>query len=108
VNVPYASGPRFTPNLQTKAIQFRDHRHYYRSCVFTDAYLYALFSGKLDVPESGSGEGQYVHVFDLHGRLVKVLDLGVDLVTIALDRSGGRMYGSSMDDGVIYRFKLPR
>jgi sugar lactone lactonase YvrE len=75
--------------------------------VFTDTHLYALFSGKLQGPQAGSGEGRYVHVFDLQGRLERVLDLGVDVNTIALDRSGGRMYGASMDDAVIYRFRLP-
>jgi TolB-like 6-blade propeller-like len=83
-------------------------RYYYRECSATAARLYALFSGRLNgaVPPGTFWEGEYVHVFDWSGDLIRVfhLDHLVEYIAIVGD---SLLYASGQDTGGVYRYLLP-
>jgi hypothetical protein len=111
VQTPFASEPEFTRSPTTGRLQFRQERDYYRGCAFSGNHLFALFSGRREADfRAGQyeyAEASFVHVFDMRGRLVRVLDLGVGVLMFALDGTGRTMYGTSWSTGQVYRFALP-
>jgi hypothetical protein len=90
---------------------FVEGRLNYASCAFSEQHLFALYSGGSDADDpSGEVEccGTSIHVFDLAGRLVRILDLGVTLTSIAVSPSGRRIFGSSSwSESAIYGFTVP-
>jgi hypothetical protein len=110
--VPYPSQAQFRMDSVSKRIRFRKPRnHYMGACEFSGHHLFALYSGRRASAYENEGyamvEANFVHVFDLNGNLVKVLDLGVGVVSITLDRPGRTLYAASWSDAVVYRFAVP-
>lgn len=59
----------------------------------TPARIYALYSGRrrADVPGQAN-YGEYVYVYDWHARLLEVLHLDVDALTIEVDEAQEKLY----------------
>ncbi|HEV2146185.1 MAG TPA: BF3164 family lipoprotein [Longimicrobiaceae bacterium] len=98
---PFGFDPRFTvargahgPIMSSGD----DMRMGYVHTAATDEYVYALFSGRT---REGYGEdsafGEYVHVYDWDGHLVRVLHLDAALLTIAVDPENATLYGVRHD-----------
>jgi hypothetical protein len=68
-----------------------------------------LFSGKLLEAFRGnaSSSGRYVHVFDLAGKLIAVLDLGTDAAAIEVDGAMHTLYSlGAYDEPRVLRYRL--
>lgn len=75
-----------------------DFRYGYRDVDATEDHVYALSSGrtKQEYPET-LFRGEYVHVFDWTGRLITILRLDSDAVSLAIDESESRLYIGRLD-----------
>lgn len=89
-------------------IQFVPEWITYSSCWAGNDFLYALYSGD-DYGSASPGTlgGQEIHVFDWgSGRLVGTLYLDVRIFGFSVDEDSGWLYGGSLADAGIYRFRL--
>jgi hypothetical protein len=108
--VPYPSEEIFKPDPRTRAIVHAPDREYYKDCKYSNRYLFALFKGRRiadNVPKSPASGSRFVHVFDLDGRLLRVLQLDRPVTKIGINDSGTTLYGASLDEAAVYRFRLP-
>lgn len=87
---------RFVPTTMT-----------YSSCWGSAKLLYALYSGDdFETASPGTLGGQELHAFDWDtGRLVKILHLDVRIFGFAVDEESGWLYGGSLEDASVYRFR---
>ncbi len=81
----------------------------YQSCWASSGYLYALYSGDdFRTASAGTLGGEEIHVFDwASGRLVRKLYLDTRIFGFSVDEDSGWLYGGSLQDAGIYRFRLP-
>jgi hypothetical protein len=114
VDVPYPIQEEFGPNPRTREVQLRRRREFYSDCAYSSDRLFALFSGRipgrptLANPEAEfDDESDYIHVFDLRGKLDHVLRLDTRVGSIAVDSAGRRIFATSFRRGVVYRIDLP-
>jgi hypothetical protein len=68
----------------------------YLDLATTDDRIYALFSGRTRA-EGRANYGNTLHVFDWDGRLVDVLTLDEYVIALAVEPSGGTLYGIRHD-----------
>lgn len=111
VQVPFPSGPMFTPD-EGGRMTFTKYRSHYLDCAAEENRFYMLYSGSpLDWDEAlfaTADAGHYVHVFDWDGRLQDVLYLATPMHGISVLEDVGWLYGVSfLDEGGVYRFRLP-
>ena len=107
-NVPIPNSPRFEG--VDDDVRFVPERLNYSSCWASSEYLYVLYSGDQygSQPLAGIGDGQEIHAFDWDtGRLVREFYLGVPVLGFSVVETAGWLYGGSLADGGIYRFRLP-
>jgi hypothetical protein len=66
----------------------------YSSVAASDSLVFALFSGRAEAhfPGRHGSHGEFVHVFDWDGRLDRVIRLDREVVGIATDRTGSKLY----------------
>jgi hypothetical protein len=75
-----------------------DLRFGYLSLATTADHIYALFSGRTRRGFPGvANYGEYVHVFDWSGALVRVLRLDASSIGITVDEGGTRLYSIRHD-----------
>ena len=81
----------------------------YQSCWASSGFLYALYSGDdFRTASRGTLGGEEIHVFDwASGRLVRKLYLDTRIFGFSVDEDSGWLYGGSLQDAGIYRFRLP-
>ncbi len=81
----------------------------YSSCWADAEFLYALFSGDDYATASrGTLGGEEVHVFEWgSGGLARILYLDARIFGFSVDPDSGWLYGGSLEDSGIYRFRLP-
>ena len=105
-DVPYPTEPVFT--RVTGEIRFRMERHHYMACSASKDHVYALYSGQSDAtdPDEAS-HGREVHVFDWEGQYVGKLHLDTPMFGLSVDEKAGWLYGTSLLDAGVYRFRLP-
>lgn len=68
-----------------------DARHGYLDVAASNKYVYALFSGR-KVDETNSIQCRTIHVYDWHGRLVRMLALNIDVTDIAVSQDDEYLY----------------
>lgn len=87
---------------------FVSKRLTYSSCWADTGFLYALFSGEDYATASpGTLGGQEIHVFEWGGGgLVRILYLDARIFGFSVDLDSGWLYGGSLEDAGIYRFRL--
>lgn len=106
-NVPNPNSPRFED--VDGGVRFVPERLHYSSCWASSEYLYVLYSGDHygSQPLAGIGDGQEIHVFDWDtGRLVREFYLDVPVFGFSVVETAGWLYGGSLADGGVYRFRL--
>lgn len=75
-----------------------DLRFGYIDVTANERSIFALFSGRTRKGFPGRANfGNYVHVFDWHGRLQRVIELDSDALSIAIDDSGRNLYAVRHD-----------
>ncbi|MCG8607349.1 TolB-like 6-bladed beta-propeller domain-containing protein [bacterium] len=74
----------------------------------TDDLIYALYSGSLPPEYPGRANfGEYVHIYDWNGNLVRICNLDNDVLKIAVDESGEKLYAIRHDPWVaILEYKI--
>ena len=89
---------RFVPETMT-----------YNACWGSDDVLYALYSGdNFETATLDTLGGQEIHLFDwTSGQLLRLFHLDVRILAFAVDEDAGWLYGGSMTDAAVYRFRLP-
>lgn len=104
--VPYAIDATFEE--VDGEIRFIQEWITYQSCWASNDVLYALYSGDdYRTASAGSLGGEEIHVFDWNsGRLVRTLYLDRRIFGFAVDEDSGWLYGGSLQDAGIYRFRL--
>jgi hypothetical protein len=107
-DVPFPTNGYFPPIADRKSGS-SNARLWYWSCVGTDHYLYALFSGRLRkaLPPSRYISAQYIHVFDWHGKLLHVIKLDQLVGGIAVSPDDATLFASVPDSATLYRYALP-
>lgn len=106
--VPHPSEPVFT--RVRGEVRFRAGRHNYTECSASRDHLYVLYSGQEMLPESDADDashGREVHVFNWEGRLVRTYQLDTPLFGLSVNEETGWLYGASLLDAGVYRFRLP-
>ena len=106
-NVPNPSGPRFED--VDGDVRFVPQQLNYSSCWASSEYLYVLYSGDHYGSQSLAeiGDGQEIHAFDWDtGRFVRAFYLSVPVFGFSVVETAGWLYGGSLADGGIYRFRL--
>lgn len=70
------------------------NRHGYQGVTASDSAIFALFSGRAEAHFRGmSGiHSEFIHVFDWEGNLTRVLQLDREVLEIAIDPTGSRLY----------------
>jgi hypothetical protein len=106
-NVPIAPRPIAPTDPDTNEPTL-DRRRWYTACAASQTHLYALFSGRRpDGFDADAVElGEFVHVFDWTGELVRVLHLEPAVIGLAVDEPGGALYGVSHVARRLYRYEL--
>ncbi|MCY4398280.1 MAG: BF3164 family lipoprotein [Gemmatimonadetes bacterium] len=108
-DVPYPSEPDFT--RVRGEMRFRMGRHHYTECSASNDYVYALYSGQTSLGQTTDADevshGQEVHVFDWEGQYVGKLHLDTPMFGLSVDEQAGWLYGTSLLDAGVYRFRLP-
>ncbi len=99
-NGPFQFGPNFFVNQDGRgqAVMGSDvlMRFGYTNVTVTDDAIFAVFSGRTrQAYESEAPAGEYVHVFDWSGNLVKVLHLDESVWAIAASDDGRWLYASA-------------
>jgi hypothetical protein len=105
--VPYTAPLVWKPGKTNPGISLVVDRMWYKDCAATAGHLYALFSGRgrqFKGEEQSSGE--FIHVFDWSGKLVKVYKLDRPVFSISVDQNEQFMYTSSMLDASVYKYAL--
>ena len=69
-----------TPNFMPD----KDTRWGYISIDATDEYIFALYSGRLQVPENAFYAGNQIHVYDWNGKFIYKINVDYDLTSIAV------------------------
>jgi hypothetical protein len=108
--VPYPSEEIFRMDRRTREPRHSPDREYYKDCKYSDELLFALFKGRRiadNIPKDPASGSRFVHVFDLEGRLLRVLHLDRPVTNIEPSRAGTTLYAFSGDAGAVYRFRLP-
>jgi hypothetical protein len=113
VRGPFGFDPRFTVvDIQGFKTMSSDEsmRHGYVDVTATQDRVYALFSGRTrEAFGGGASFGRYVHVYDWDGKLLQVLTLDRDLISITLSADERRVFGAAHDpEPVIMTYDLPR
>jgi len=111
VDVPFASEPLFRAVPGGRIID-GSTRLWYNSCATSQEFLYAGFDGRAyplppAPPTFEKWCSPFIHVFDLRGRLVRVLLLDRPVRGITVDSANTWLYGACVDNATIYRFRLP-
>ncbi len=105
-DVPYSIDATF--RQADGEIRFVQEWITYQACWAGGDVLYALYSG--DDYGTASGEtlgGEEIHVFDWDsGRLMRRLYLDTRVFGVAVDEDSGWLYGGSLQDAGIYRFRF--
>lgn len=103
-----AKGPmRFEPSYEIVDVRGqevlahnRDERRGYIDITTDGKDIYALYCGRLDGEPNDSAASE-VRIFDWKGRLLRRLDLGEDVYSIALDDAGKKLYALSREGEVL-------
>ena len=78
----------------------RDERRGYIDITTDGKDIYALYCGRLDGEPNDTAASE-VRIFDWKGRLLRRLDLGEDVDSIALDDAGKKLYALSREGEVL-------
>ena len=103
-----AKGPmRFEPSYEIVDVRGqevlahnRDERRGYIDITTDGKDIYALYCGRLDGEPNDTAASE-VRIFDRKGRLLRRLDLGEDVDSIALDDAGKKLYALSREGEVL-------
>jgi hypothetical protein len=109
-SVPFAGEALFVRDEATGMIQPTHPYMWYLSCATTDRYVYALFAGfrqERGAPPPADCVGNFVHVFDWSGDLVRVFALDLPVDGIAVTSSGDRLTGVCAPQASVVSFRLP-
>ena len=112
-DVPFPSSGEFVVNSRQELVWRRERLHYL-DCSATSTHLFALYSGRRDAttpdgtPIPGADDSRYIHVFGWDGKLVRVLELDVGLVSLAVDEAESTIMGIGAGSASLYRMRLPR
>lgn len=74
----------------------------------TNDLIYALYSGRLPPKYPGRANfGEYIHIYDWNGNLVRIHKLDNDVIEIAVDESGEKLYALRHDPSpAILEYKI--
>ena len=107
-DVPFPSEPIFDTDREGRP-RFTPEQIHYVGCAIGDSHYYLVYSGlPIDLQHQGADAGSHIHIFDNDGRLYRVMHLDSPVSKIAVDESGGWLYGNSDEEGGVYRFRLPK
>lgn len=107
----------FTPSYEVQKREDRlvmatgsDLRFGYIDLATTDDHIYALFSGRTRRGFPGAANyGEYVHIYDWSGALVRVLHLDAPSMGITVDKGGTRLYSIRHEPSpAVVEYELPR
>lgn len=87
--------PRYEARKSTRTVSMTSDdqmRFGYLDLATTSSRIYALFSGRVRA-EGQAFYGNTVHVFDWSGKLLEVVRLDSDVISLAVDPSGEALYG---------------
>lgn len=98
VRGPFRFDPRFTvENIQGFMTmgQGDDMRFGYVTAASDERAIYALFSGRTRAAfQRDAPYGRFVHVYDWNGKMLRVLELDSDLISVSISPDGQWLYGS--------------
>ena len=70
------------------------------SLAISEKYVYALYSGEKDKPNSSITTGEHLYVFNHKGELQRKFKLDIPSTNIAIDKKSNCLYSISQNDGV--------
>ena len=82
--------------------------HHYIDACTTEDYVYTLYSGR-SLKEHGLKcfQGNLIHVYDWEGKLVKKLQLDIDIKQMAVSKDNRKIYAiADLPDPVLVVFEL--
>ncbi len=91
-------------------LRWRRQRFYYSACAATNRFLFALFSGRdARPPATGFDAATQIEVYSWDGLLKGVLRTSAPIRSLAVDSSGGALYGAGASgQSAVYEFDIPR
>jgi hypothetical protein len=113
-DVPFKSSGNFVPDSITKELRHKADRRWYMDCAATQSAVYALFSGRRysDFKDPANpfrnlaDQGEFVHVLDWSGKLVRVLKLSKPMQAIEVDAHDSTLYLVERDGTAIFKVPL--
>ncbi len=106
-SVPFAFEGAFVADSSGETV-FKRVRRFYIACAFSNDYLFAVFSGKLvGLKDDDATEGNFLHVFNNAGKLVKVFSLPAPVAGIAVDAEGRTLYTVSYTQSTLAKYVVP-
>jgi hypothetical protein len=91
---PYPFVPDYRFDRRGEFMAGPRNRHAYPSASATDGQILALFSGRAEAHFRGwsGSHGEFLHVFDWDGEFQRAFRLDREVLRIAVDPAGGRLY----------------
>lgn len=83
-------------------------RIYYQKLCSDNDYIYALYTGNVDMDKEMYGYSDLLYVFDWEANPVAQINLPTKINNIVLDSENSILYGMSEIDETIYRIDFPK